>query len=136
MSSNTHFAVAIHSLCVLGATGRVTSSEQIAQSVGTNPVVVRRILGNLVKAGLLSSESGKYGGFSLAEQPDQMSLAAVLRAVEEEPMLKVHENDTNQECFVSCGIKEVLGGVFRGVGRQVHAELEQTTLADVLRKLH
>jgi len=38
------------------------TSAKIAEHAGTNPVVVRRVLGKLREAGLVTSEQGQYGG--------------------------------------------------------------------------
>ena len=59
-------------------------SNMIAQSVHTNPVVIRRLMSELEKASLVASTSGRSGGFSLARPAPQITLADVYRAVEDE----------------------------------------------------
>ena len=56
---NSRFAVAIHILALVAAGPREqVTSEFIAGSVNTNPVVIRRISGMLRKAGLIESKVG------------------------------------------------------------------------------
>ncbi|OQC68483.1 MAG: putative HTH-type transcriptional regulator YwnA [Verrucomicrobia bacterium ADurb.Bin006] len=51
---NSRFTVAIHVLCLLAhSQGQALTSEYIAGSVNTNPVVIRRLLAALRRAGLV-----------------------------------------------------------------------------------
>lgn len=74
MAANSRFAVATHLLVGLGylpahtplqdpKKGEWVNSAHLAESVNTHPVVVRRILGDLRKAGLVISQQGKNGGW-------------------------------------------------------------------------
>ena len=60
------------------------TSEYIAGSVNTNPVVIRRIVGMLKKGGLVVSTEGAGGGTELARLAGKITLAEVYRAVEPE----------------------------------------------------
>jgi DNA-binding IscR family transcriptional regulator len=63
---NCRFTVAIHVLCLLAAQHpQPLTSEFIAGSVNTNPVVIRRLLGSLRRAGLVKSQPGVSGGWEL-----------------------------------------------------------------------
>lgn len=135
MTTSTRFAVACHVLVALAhrATESVTS-EAIAGSVNTNPVVVRRILGLLVQAGFVEGRGGRNGGYTLARDPRKLALDQVFRAVEPDGVLGVHENPENRVCFVSCAIKEILGGVFARAEASMLERLHETTIADLLRR--
>ena len=132
MSGNTSFAVALHALAVLAYRGGLTTSETIAQSIDTNPVVVRRIMAKLVGAGLAVSTAGKHGGFSLAKPPRAIKLADVLRAVDEGGVFRIHDHPANPSCKVSCNIKDALTDLLGRVDGAVQRELGKTTLADVV----
>jgi DNA-binding IscR family transcriptional regulator len=45
-------------------------SNLVALSVNTNPVVIRRLMSDLEKAELVTSASGRTGGFSLARSAE------------------------------------------------------------------
>ncbi|MBI5432909.1 MAG: Rrf2 family transcriptional regulator [Planctomycetes bacterium] len=139
MPTSSRFAVAVHLLCGLAflekSLGRGATSADLAQSVNTNPVVVRRLLGILSRAGFVEGRGGRSGGYGLACAPAKIRLDAVLAAVEPDGVLALHENPANRACTVSCGIKPVLGGVFADAERALHASLKRTTLADVLRQV-
>lgn len=51
MKANTRFPVTIHILSYIAIKGTGITSEELAKSVNTNPVVVRRLNGHLKKAG-------------------------------------------------------------------------------------
>src|SRR5947209_16981319 len=100
MVASSRFAVALHVLVALahGSESGATS-EQLATSVSTNPVVVRRILGALVRAGLVSGQGGRSGGYRLARDPSRIRLSDVHRAVEPQGVLALHENPENKACL-------------------------------------
>jgi DNA-binding IscR family transcriptional regulator len=85
------------------------TSEWIAGSVNTNPVVIRRITGMLKKAGLVDVQAGK-GGMSLARDLNEVTLLDVYRAVEvvEEGHLFSFHDNPNVECPVGANIQNVL----------------------------
>ncbi len=110
MSTNTRFAVAVHSAGMIAFGDRmVVTSDRIAQSVGTNPVVVRRVCGMLVKAGLVTMRKGQNGGALLTRSPDQITLGDIYRAVELGPALQVPGNREN----CTCPVGRIVGGVLR-----------------------
>jgi Rrf2 family protein len=133
MAANTRFAVAVHLLVALAFRGGDGStSEELARSVTTNAVVVRRLLGLLAKAGLVRGRGGRNGGYELARPPAKISLEQIFRAVEPAGVLALHENPTNQACAVSCEIKGLLGAVFADAHKALEQRLRRTTVADLL----
>lgn len=89
-SRQTHsrFSVAVHLLALTsdGRNGAVTS-ERMAEGVNANPVVLRRILGALRDAGLVTSRPGPGGGWRLARPLETITLRDVYRAVERRPAM-------------------------------------------------
>lgn len=77
---NSRLAVAIHILSLISTDERA-SSDMIAGSVNTNPVVVRRTISQLKKAGILTSRAGVPGA-SLKKDPSEIALLEVYRAVQ------------------------------------------------------
>lgn len=84
MKRNSRLSLALHTLSHMAEDpDRVRTSADIADHAGTNPVVVRRVLGRLREAGLLTSEKGHAGGWRLARSPQQITLADVYLALNE-----------------------------------------------------
>src|SRR4030065_707116 len=103
MTSSTRFSMAVHIMRTWAYLGKKVSSGELSKSVRTNPVVVRRILGDLNQAGLIHAERGKTGGFSLARAAREISLLDVYQAVMgDEELVQLHDNPENRICPVSC----------------------------------
>ncbi|MBI3565347.1 MAG: Rrf2 family transcriptional regulator [Elusimicrobia bacterium] len=135
MAANSRFAVAVHALALLAWHEDARhSSREIAGSVATNPVVIRRMLAQLARAGIVTSAHGSKGGFRLARNAKDVSLYDVYRAVEEGGFFALPEKK-NDKCPVACRMKEILDGVFARVESKVTPELRRATLADVVRRL-
>ena len=133
---DTRFSTAIHMLIMIAGADRPVSSEQIAESVGTNASYIRRIAGLLKKQGILESRQG-VSGFALLMEPEQLSLRKVYQAVAETERVHVfdlHQNP-NDACIVGRHIRPVLSGLFREIEEKAQLELSNTTLADCMGKM-
>jgi len=136
MSTNSRFAVAVHTLVALAYIGGPATSEQLAgNTVNTNPVVLRRILARLVKAGILEAQAGKTGGFRLAREPRSIDLASVWLAVEDGGVFGIHENAAMPSCPVSCGIKPLLAEVLEDAETALQKSLSGRKLSDLLGRI-
>jgi Rrf2 family protein len=137
MSANSRLTIAVHALTWIGlyqSRGHeVATSEQIATSVNTNPVVIRRLLGELGRAGLCESRRGAGAGWSLVRELADITLLDVHDAVEPGPLFGLHRGTPDPECVVGSGIRPAMRGVYDRVESVLRAELARTTLADVLR---
>src|SRR5205809_4111127 len=113
MTGNSRFAVSVHILAYL-AFRKDTSvpSAEIAASVDTNPVVIRRLLSALVKARLVNAQKGASGGFALASAPGNISLLDIYRAVEPQPDYGMSNFAPNHKCPVGAKIEAILHGLF------------------------
>src|SRR3954447_3136469 len=100
MAASNQFSMAVHVLTLLErADGAALKSESIAGSVNTNPVVIRRLLGQLAQAGLVASQSGAHGGTRLAQTADDILLSNVYKAVCCGEIFALHESPS-QDCPV------------------------------------
>lgn len=110
-------------------------SQQVATSVNTNPVVIRRILCALARAQLVTSQTGAAGGSKLARQPGRITLLEVYEAIEAGDIFSLHRQPPNRRCFVGMNIETVLGGVLAEVGTAVESVLAKITIENVLERL-
>lgn len=135
MSNNSRFTVAVHTLTLLAQSQEVpVTSEYIAGSVNTNPVVIRRVLGALRAGKLVTSQGGNGGGWKLALSPEAITLRDVYRAVEEEdePLFPMHHRSPNSRCPVGRHIQQSLTTHFNSAKRALENELARTSIRDVL----
>ena len=133
MAASCRFAFAVHVLAVLALRGdEAVTSEKLAGSVNTNAVVIRRILADLRRAGIVSTCKGAGGGAWLTRKPEEITLDQVYRAVEGCPGFSHHPHKPNQRCQVGRRIEEVLTGVFASAQSALEEALSRRTLAEVL----
>lgn len=129
----TRFAVSLHILTLVarGPTEESTSAR-LAWSIGTNPVVVRRLSGLLARAGLITVQRGP-GGASLSRPASAISLRDVWRAIhpEHDKVLRVHAR-TNQACAVGERLPGVLRTRFAQAEAALLGDLASTTLAELV----
>ncbi len=127
---DTKFSVAVHVLILISEAPKPMDSEEMARSVGTNASYIRKILGLLKKADIVSSHRG-IAGFSLSVPPEQLTLLRVYQAVTEESkchLLDIHQN-ASDKCIVGRHIKPVLTGMFEQAENAFTRALSERTLA-------
>ena len=136
MKLSTNFTVAVHTLlCVLHfqKTDKVTS-DFIAASTNMNPVIIRKILGKMHKAGLVETRAG-VGGSTLLKSADKITLLDIYKAVSEESddertVFNFHANP-NDKCPVGSKIHAALDKPLENAQKALEAELEKTSLSDL-----
>ncbi|THF84134.1 Rrf2 family transcriptional regulator [Cohnella fermenti] len=129
MAISSRFSVAAHILTLIHQKeGDRLTSEFIASSVNTNPVVIRRILGMLSKAGLVRTSAG-VAGARLARPLGEITMLDVYRAVqsEQEELFAMHEHP-NPACPVGRNIQASLDHVFLDAQRAMEAQLASVTM--------
>lgn len=135
MQISSRFTIAIHMLTcmeIFKNEYKITS-DFLAESIQVNPVIIRRILGQLKEAGLIEVKRGT-GGAAITRPLEEITFLDVYRAVEcieENTLFHFHENP-NLNCPVGRNIHHVLDDRLRHVQEAMERELEAITLADVV----
>ncbi|MEV8047140.1 Rrf2 family transcriptional regulator [Streptomyces griseoluteus] len=136
MSANSRLTIAVHVLTWMALDrqqNEVATSERIAGSVNTNPVLIRRCLGELREAGLVQARRGGGAGWTLLREPEAITLLDVYLAVDDGEQFGLHHTAPNSECPIGFGIQPVLSNVYRTLDENIRQELSRTTIADVLK---
>jgi len=137
MSANTRFPVAVHVMTALACRdGENLTSPYLAHSIQTHPVVVRRTLGQLRKAGLVEGHAGKSGGTRLARSPERITLLDIYAAVGGSSVFALPDKPEVKTCAVSCGIKRLLADVQADADRAFSASLQKVRLSDMVQGIH
>ena len=135
MNTNQQFSVSVHILAILAAYPNTpVTSETIAESVDTNPVVIRRIMAHLRQHGLVDSRPGASGGWHLLHDPASINLREVYRAIRHENVLALHQHP-NPDCPIGGQIRATLGPVFDEAQDSLEAALEHFTISNLLESI-
>ncbi|MEP6946420.1 MAG: Rrf2 family transcriptional regulator [Acidobacteriota bacterium] len=133
MAANSQFAMAVHILTMLAKSGdENVKSRYIAASVNTNAVVIRRLLGLLGQAKLVTSQTGAFGGARLSYSPEDITLCEIYKAVACGEVFALHAKSPNQDCPVGKNIEAVLCNLQKEIDRSVAERLGQFTLKSVI----
>lgn len=133
MQISSRFTMAIHMFACIDTFNEMKmTSDFMAGSIGTNPVIIRKLLGQLKAAGLVEVARGT-GGVTITKPLDEITFLDVYKAVEcapDEELFHFHENP-NQECPVGRNIHHVLDDKLAQVQKAMEDELSKITLAEV-----
>lgn len=135
MQISSRFTIAVHVLVCIETFKHdyKVTSEFLASSVNANPVVIRRLLQQLKRAGIVHVARGS-GGADTARALDKITMLDVYRAVEcveEGKLFHVHENP-NPRCPVGRNIHGVLDARLEKVQQVMEREMESVTLRDIV----
>lgn len=135
MQISSRFTIAVHVLICIETFKKEqkVTSDFLAGSVNVNPVVIRRILQQLKKAGLITVKRGS-GGTDIGKPLREITLLDVYRAVEcveDGTLFHFHENP-NPLCPVGRNIHAVLDGRLEAIQKAMERELESITLQDIM----
>ncbi|HEY3992467.1 MAG TPA: Rrf2 family transcriptional regulator [Ktedonobacteraceae bacterium] len=136
MSANSRLTLAVHTLTWMAQYRdeyEFATSERIARSVQTNPVVLRGLLGMMEKQHLVNVQRGSNAGWQLARNPAEITLLDVYHAVEQPTLFAMHHTQPNPRCIIGCGIGPALGDIYANAQSALEQELARTTIADLLR---
>jgi Rrf2 family protein len=133
---NQQFSTAVHLMTSLAYhEDRRVHSDYLAQGMRTHPVVVRRLLGALSEAGLITTTRGKTGGIQLAKKQTQITLADIYGAVIKKSLLNKSKKPALKECPVSCSMAKIVDVVVDGVDGAIHSHLEKIKLSDLTKRI-
>jgi Rrf2 family protein len=129
MAINTRFATSIHALVLLAAEpDKLHTSEEVAQALKTNSVVIRRAFLQLRRAGLIKSYKGPSGGSKLARLAKEITLRDIHRAVQPDGQLYAPSSQSIP------GLQSILKRIFNNASRAFDEELEQTKLSQLVKR--
>lgn len=134
MPYSARLATSVHILLAIDYfenQAKVTSTF-LANSIQTNPVIVRNLLGKLQKAGLIRVEAG-VGGAHLTKAPQELTFWDIFQAVEDQnkPIFKAND-DTNPNCPVGRVVNSLLQPRMEEVEGAFKASLKAIRLADLI----
>lgn len=139
MQITSKFTIAIHIIVASDffKESHLLTSNFLAESTGANPVIIRNIIGNLKKVGIINSTQGKRG-LSLAKDLEEISFYDVYQAVGamgDEGLFHFHEKP-NMACPVGQNIHLMLDKRLQQVQEVMENELRQIKISDVVNEVN
>ena len=107
------------------------SSRAIARSIVTNPSMVRSLMMDLRKAGLLKTKQGSAEP-ELAKKPEEISLYDIFAAVGMDHHLLHVDEDTEQKCPVGGNIQGPLAKAYAEVEEAAFAKMREISLREIV----
>lgn len=135
MQISSRFTIAVHVLICIEAFKKdyKVTSDFLASSVNVNPVVIRRLLQQLKKAGLINVKRGS-GGADIEKPLDEITLLDLYHAVEcveNGELFHFHESP-NPLCPVGKNIHALLDGRLEEVQRAMEEEMSSVSIQDIM----
>lgn len=135
MQISSRFTIAVHILICIETfkNDYKITSDFLASSVNVNAVVIRRLLQQLKKAGIINVKRGS-GGAEMARSPEEITLLDIYNAVEcveEGRLFHFHENPS-QECPVGKNIHAILDVRLEEIQKAMEREMRSISIQDII----
>jgi DNA-binding IscR family transcriptional regulator len=136
---NSQLTIAAHILAVLAHhkdDGAITS-DVLADGFGTNPVVIRRVLSKLKKAGLIAGRAGVGGGSVLSKPPEKITLRDAHDAIVGETGIALvsHRGHCDDGVEIGPVIAEYLNELSQEAEQTMLRSLQAVTILDLTREI-
>ncbi|MFF2911598.1 Rrf2 family transcriptional regulator [Paenibacillus sp. NPDC057934] len=133
---SSRFSIAVHTMSMIALKPSECTGDYIARSVNSNPVIIRKIIAQLKKAGFIQVKAG-VGGASLLKSADEITLLDIYRAVEAADggdLFKFHKSPA-MDCSVGKHIEEVLHPEMVQAQLALEQSLSSVSLAQIVTEL-
>jgi Rrf2 family protein len=132
MKRSSRLSIALHALVHLDAQpGKSLTSTALAACLMTNPVVVRRVLGELREADIVEASKGPNGGWSLKRPAQDITLHAVYAALGERMLLRTESDPGDTACAIVRSVDRVMTDFLDDAEALLAARLARVRLSDI-----
>lgn len=132
MRRDSRLSVVLHLLLHMTEMEGPVTSEALGPLMNMNPVIVRRMLGGLRDAGIVSAEKGHGGGWALAKPLERVTLAEVYRALGSPALFGIGPQRDNPRCLIEQAVNRSLGKALSDAEALLLSQLESTTVAAIV----
>ncbi|MEK3684787.1 MULTISPECIES: RrF2 family transcriptional regulator [unclassified Paenibacillus] len=132
MAELKRFGYGLQALVVLASSKEQYSSREIAEQIRCEPTALRKILSRLTEAGYIEVRQGRGGGYMLAKQPGDITLAEVYLSMHDDvPMLDGMLDTTGNHLFGQ-KVRQSFDQIMTDIRFQVEHVLKSYTVADLV----
>ncbi|MCC5959044.1 MAG: Rrf2 family transcriptional regulator [Rhodobacteraceae bacterium] len=131
MKRDSRLSSVLHALLHMAEHDGPMTSDVLAQCLGANPVVVRRTMGLLRNAGLVSAARGHAGGWRIAADLNSVNLRQLHEALGEPAIFAIGNRNENPQCLVEQSVNAALEDAFSDAEALLMTRFADVTLADL-----
>jgi Rrf2 family protein len=132
MKRSSRLSIALHALVHLAAQpDAAQTSTTLSVCLMTNPVVVRRVMGELREAGIVASTKGHNGGWRLLRPVAEITLFDVYAALGESLLLRTESDPGDQTCMIVRSVDQLMGDFLTDAEALLAARLKRVSLAEI-----
>lgn len=135
MKKNSKASVALHALAHLIKQQAPVTSEALGICLQTNPVVVRRVLGELKKKGIVESEKGHGGGWIVAKDAKDISFSDVFHALDEKLVPAAPKLDNDEQCMIMKTLALIMSDFLSDAQALLDNRLKKISIHDLVTQL-
>lgn len=136
MKKNSRASVALHALAHLVKRQTPVTSEELGKCLQTNPVVIRRVLGELKKAGIVDSGKGHGGGWVVTKPPSQISFSEVFATLGEKLVPAAPQLDQDEQCHIMKTLALIMSDFLSDAEALLDNRLKKISVDDVVKMDH
>ncbi|MBB3193611.1 RrF2 family transcriptional regulator [Roseateles terrae] len=136
MSQNFQLSDILHVLLHMAERDGPTTSEALAAAMGTNPVVLRRLMAGMRSAGFVVSGKGHGGGWALGCDLERITLGDVYLALGEPRLISLGFREDHPTCLVAAAVNDAMRGVIQDAEALLLKRFGDITLATLSADFH
>ncbi len=133
MKRDSRLSVALHLLIHLGDAESPITSDVLARQSESHPVVMRRTMAWLRDAGIVRSEKGHAGGYTLARPLEKITLGHVYEALGLTSVFALGHRTESPGCLVEKAVNAAVGNAIAEAEALFVKRLHELTLAELSR---
>ncbi|KRD53191.1 Rrf2 family transcriptional regulator [Ensifer sp. ENS10] len=131
MKKDSRLSSVLHALLHMAERGEPLTSDELALCMRTNPVVVRRTMGFLRDAGIVSSARGHAGGWAITADLKTVTLRQLHETLGEPAIFAIGNRQEMPECLVEQAVNAALDTAFAEAEALLLERFAHVTLADL-----
>jgi len=136
MKKDSKLSGVLHVLLHMAEYKKPVTSEVLAKAMGTNPVVVRRVMSGLREQGYVRSEKGHGGGWEIACDLSKVTLHDIYNAIGKPSLLAMSNRAEMPGCLVEQAVNASLNKAFSDAEELLLKRFGEVTLAMLSADFH
>ncbi len=131
LRQDTRLSRLLHVLLHMAHSDAPMTSQQIADMLGTNAVVVRRTMAGLRDGGLVAAERGHGGGWTLIKDTQDITLRDIYACIGEPTLFAFNLSNPAPQCLVEQSVNATISETLDEASAALLAKFENIRLSDI-----